>query len=161
MSQSFKQSFLLGTLLLATNLIAAIALVDLGARKNLADFNDYWVICVEVAAFYWFSCQVKRGKYRFWLLPAWRIFLWSLIIASGFVFKNRMASEDLLYAFNEGFVWWELFKLKASFLRNSSEVIELIMEDIVLIALVESALIGIVNAIFPLRTGKYQLKNET
>jgi hypothetical protein len=52
----------------------------------------------------------------------------------GIIADNRMATEDFLYANNEMFFWWTSLKILTPTLRDFSEIVELILIDILAIA---------------------------
>ncbi len=158
MSQSLKQSSLLILIYLILNLCAAITLQALSFRLDLKEFNGPWIWGLMPGVLYWVTCQVNNGRYRRWLLPAFRISFWTLIVLSGFIRDKRMEYEDFLYANNAGFLWWELLKLKTTGLSDINPVLELVFEDILLIGIVEFALIRLVNVIVPWR--QFNLKYQ-
>jgi hypothetical protein len=159
MLQSVKQSFLFFLLLLVLNLVANLAMQGLALRKDFADFANSWTACIVLPVLYWITCQIQHGKFRYWLAPLFRTALWTMIVVTGFIADNRMNSEDLLYANNEVFLWWELFKLTTSGLRELSVILELVFEDILSIALVEFLIICIINKAFPFRRPKVVAQN--
>lgn len=88
---------------------------------------------------------IKHPKKQLLFLPIFRLLFWSLIIVAGFVRNTRLVSEDLLYANNEFFFGWTTLKILCRKYGLNNEFINLIIVDILSIAIGEFILILIAH----------------
>jgi hypothetical protein len=146
MEDYLKQAFYFSILFVAFDLFAKIMLRMFWPEWRGTDLIVTLLLGVWLGILYFVSCLFWKGKYRQGLLPAIRVVFWGVVVLVGILNGNRMATEDLLYANNELFNVWLLFGRVVD-LRNTSESVELIFQDILLLGFFEWILIFLANLI--------------
>jgi len=135
MKTSIRQTVVFFLLLFFFNLLAGqynLRHNFIGTFKDVIGSSFGLIFC---SILFFISCQIKsQTNLRLYLLPICRTVFWTVIVLWGIIADNRMATEDFLYANNEMFFWWTSLKILTPTLRDFSEIVELILIDILAIA---------------------------
>ncbi|MBW6482701.1 MAG: hypothetical protein K0B10_06535 [Vicingaceae bacterium] len=142
MTTSLRHTIYFFLLLCIANIIAGIFNQTHNYTGSLIDVLESMPGLGMTSLIFWIGCQWKpHTKIRLFFLPILRTLFWTLIVVSGFWSKNRMSSEDFLYANNELFFWWTSLKIVTPTIRDYNVIVELALIDILSIAVGQLLLI--------------------